>query len=410
MIGALWWTELPRRARRLSPALFGALSDGAYLTAWPVAAAWAPPVAFVLGLLLGGRRPESWAVPTSSIVMMALLVIVGGFGAALGACLSFGYAIGDFVWRTHPAPAGQAAYGLYALAHVRAPLAIAYVLVVGLTMLVPLGSRQLSASAALGLRPGNPNAGVIRSVAHAALAALVTGAWLIIAPTLSHPLFSWQGISPPADIVPPRYVAWMVALLAAGVALTRDRIESLVSTRAAYAQWQADMQRNQPTPARPHRAFLPVEVSLLIGAALGTFLLSGLLSSSVDAVLLGSVLLLVAVFRRVVSHAKAWVALVSRVPVAVRFAASAVVGLVVSLAIIGALWHQLPVFLREACAMGGSLCVTALFLAGGGLGNAVPAATGRAVAAVGRAPTGIRDAPRALPVSPSSSLVSVPPA
>jgi hypothetical protein len=150
----------------------------------------------------------------------------------------------------------------------------------------------------------------------------------------------WQGLTPPAGIVPPRYVAWIVALLAAGVALARDRIESLASSRPAYLQWRADMQHSQPVPASAPKHALPVEVSLLIGTAIGTFLLSGLLKSSTDALLLGSILLLVGVFRHAISQATGWGARVSRIPLTVRFAASAVAGIVVSLAIVRALRRQ----------------------------------------------------------------------
>jgi hypothetical protein len=411
-MSTMWWSDLPARARRLSPALFGALSDGAYLTAWPAVAAWVPPLVLVLGLYLGAHRPESWVVPTSSLAMMAILVTVGGFSAALGTYLSVGYAIGDFVWRSHPAPAGHTAYGLYALTHVRAPLLIAYVVMAGLAMLVPLGSRQLSASAALGIRPGTPNAGAIRDAAHAALVSLFTAAWLISAPTLLRPLFTWQGVAPPPAIIPSRYVEWMVALLATGVALARNHLESMAITRVGYVQFQADTRRGEPTPTRSSRPPLPVEASLFLGAALGTFLLSGLLHSPEDALLLGSVLTLVGVLRGLMPHAASWNALVSRVPLVPRLIVSVILGGIVARIIIGALWQQLPVSLSMACAIGGALSVAAVLMGGRGLGTAspapVPAAPDRRLAAAGSAPNGKLDAARIAGVLPSSSPVSVP--
>jgi len=342
---------------------------------------------------LGARRPESWVVPTSSFVMMAILVVVGGFGAALGTWLSAGYAIGDFAWRVHPAPAGHDTYGLYALVHVRAPLVIAYVVLAGLAVAVPLGSRRLASSAALGVHPNAPNENAIRRTAHATLSALLTGAWLIVAPTLLHPLFTWQGVGPPSTIVPSRGTAWLMAVLAAGAALARDSVESLASGRPGYARWETSMQGDRPTPVRLLKRALPVELTLFAGAAFGTFLLSGLLSSSIDALLLCSVLLLVGVFRRGVSQATGWGARISRIPVTVRFAASAVAGIVLSLVIIRALRQQSPVFLREACAIGASLAVTTLFLARGASRKVAPGTSGGAVAAF----------PSARPVVPSSS-------
>jgi len=387
MMGTLWWGKLPREAGRLSPALGGALSDGAYLTAWPLVAALAPVLALVIGVALGSRRPESWVVPTSSIAMMAILVIVSGVGAALGAWLALGYAIGDFVLRSHPAPAGHVAYGLYTLAHVRAPLVIVYVVLAGLAVLVPLASRQLSGSRALGIRPGTTNAATTRMVAHVVLAGLLTMAWLITAPILLHPVFTWQAVHPPAAIVPSRPIAWMVALLAAGVALARDRLESIANTRPGYAHFEADARRSRPVPTPSSGRALPVELSLIMGAAIGTFLLSGLLQSFVDALLLGSVLLLFGVLRSVVNHVGSWTARMSRVPFTARLAASAVIGVLVARGVIGALWQQSPVFLPMACALGGSLCVTALLLAGSGSPAASPAPA-RPPSSPAAAPTG----------------------
>jgi hypothetical protein len=409
-MGSFWWADLPLRARRLSAALFGPLSDGAYLTGWPAVAACAPPLAFVLGLVLGSRRPESWVVPTSSIAMMAILVTVGGFGAALGLWLSLGYVLGDFALRQHSVAAGHTTYGVYALAHVRAPLVIAYVVIAGLAALVPLGSRQLSASAALGIRPDAPHAETIRRAAHGVLAGLLTGAWLITAPMLLHPVFTWQGLRPPPDIIPPRHIAWIVGLLAAGVALGRHHVESLASSRPGYLQWRVDVGRQLAPEPSSHRV-LPVEASLLVGAAVGTFLLSGLLHSAVDAVLLGSVLLLVGVLRRSVSQANSWTQLVSRVPVVVRLAGGVIIGGVLARAIIGALWEQSPVSLPMVCAIGGSLCVTTLLLAGAGLGSASPdrAAGGpeRGLIVDRRAPIGIgREAPAGR-VSPAPATASL---
>jgi len=155
----------------------------------------------------------------------------------------------------------------------------------------------------------------------------------------------------------------MVALLAAGVAAARDHLESLANARTAYVQWQADTRRSLSTPARSVGPRLPIEVSLVAGAAVGTFLLSGLLHSFLDALLLGSALLLVGVFRRAVNHANSWIARVSRVPMVARVVGGAVIGGVLARGIIAVLRHQTPAFLPMACALGGTLCVTALLLA-----------------------------------------------
>jgi len=411
-MGTLWWSTLPGRARRLSPALFGALSDGGYLTAWPSVAAWAPPIALVLGVALGGHRPESWVVPTASIVMMAIVVTVGGLSAALGAWLSLGYAIGDFVWRAHPAPAGHTAYGLYALAHVRAPLLITYVVLAGLAVLVPAGSRQLSASAALGIQPSTPKAGMIRAVAHAGLVALFTAAWLISAPALLQPVFTWQSVQPPPAMIPSRSVEWALALLAGGVAVARDHLEPLASARPAYVQWQADMRRSQSSPAQSRRPALPAEVSLIVAAALGTFLLSGLLRSPVDALLLASVLLLVGVLRGSLTHAASWNALVSRVPLVPRLVGSAILGGIVARGIIGALSQQSPAFLAMACALGGAFAVAAVLMGGRGPGSAyaasVPAKSGRNAALGASPPNGDPAPTRTVPVPSPAPAVAVP--
>jgi hypothetical protein len=369
---AFWWSYVPRQARHLSPVAPRALTDGAYLVAWPSIASVAPLVALVLGLALGWHRPESWTAPTESILVMVLLVIVAGFGAALGAYLTFGYAIGDFILRAHPA-GGHRWYGLYALTHVRAPLLIAYVLVAALAVLVPLGSHQLSAPGALGIRRPTPQSPRVQRIAHAVIIGLFTAAWMLTAPILVRPLFTWQGHEPPPVVLPK--IAWVLPFIAAVVALTRDHLESMAATDGAYAQFQADARRTRRAVPPRTKRILPTELSIVLGAACGTFLLSGLLRSPTDAVLLASVLILVAILGGVFGRAKAWTTSLSRVPVVPRLAVAAVLGAVAARAVIAALQHESPAFLAMAVALGASLSISAAMLADRNSPKPVPLAT-----------------------------------
>src|SRR5262249_9303787 len=130
----LWWRRLPVLGRRASATLADVLADGLYLTAWPTAGALGPPLAFLLGLLLGWWRFAPGATFTFSITVMALMLVVSQLSVSLGVWLWLGYAVGDFFlfhWDT--GTSYEKAWER--LLYVRVPLLISYALLALLLVL-----------------------------------------------------------------------------------------------------------------------------------------------------------------------------------------------------------------------------------------------------------------------------------
>src|SRR4051812_22535507 len=91
----LLWERIPTLMARVSLTLSVALSDGAYVRAWPYAAVGLPVGASVLGVALGVLHPGG--VYSYSTVVLALLVAVSGVGAAAGTYAFTGYVIADLI-------------------------------------------------------------------------------------------------------------------------------------------------------------------------------------------------------------------------------------------------------------------------------------------------------------------------
>ena len=110
MFIAAWWFRFPIKIRRFSKLLSEAWFDGAYLTAWPKIAQFAPIFIVVFGLIEGASH---WSLQTYAggnvssaihaidfVQMLPLLfiaVICGALSSQLGMLLVFGFAIGDFL-------------------------------------------------------------------------------------------------------------------------------------------------------------------------------------------------------------------------------------------------------------------------------------------------------------------------
>jgi hypothetical protein len=140
LIIGLWWMRVPAATRRVSRILPAILADGLYLSAWPRVAAIAPPLALLLGLLLGWLHFAPGETFTFSILVMALMLLVSNFSAALGAWLWLGYVVGDFFLFRRNIYSYSV---LEQFVHVRVPLLIAYVLLAMLLVFIPLLSPWL---------------------------------------------------------------------------------------------------------------------------------------------------------------------------------------------------------------------------------------------------------------------------
>jgi hypothetical protein len=271
------WSRLPAQVRRGWLTLGVVLGDGGYLRAWPPLAVGAPAGALLLGLLLGAVHPG--AVYTYSFVVVALMVLVAGFGAALGFWTWVGFVLADLVVSdrsTLPAfasyyPAGQALTDAYL------PLLMSYLLLASLLVLGPVLAAGFAARTARVLR-GAP---ALRKAAGYAVYVVVLGvftyAWGQATPFMIRPLWSFAGSVPDTAAVQPiqANTGWL-ALVAALAGIGRAVLSTLAARRPV----------SRPAPvAAPAGtragivgdvvmlAFVPVQALFL------TLLLGGLVSS-----------------------------------------------------------------------------------------------------------------------------------
>src|ERR1700686_3182319 len=135
------WFRLPRRAGSISLTLSGVLTDGIYLSAWPLVGALILPLVFGIGLYLGWN--QSGDVYIYSLVTMVFLVLVSQHGAAIGLWLWLGYALGDLFYAT------QTIEKLTWL--MLASRALADALLTILLIVVPLATHALTRSSVRGL-------------------------------------------------------------------------------------------------------------------------------------------------------------------------------------------------------------------------------------------------------------------
>lgn len=331
---ATWcWERLPVSVGRFSRVGGVVARDGVHLLVWPAIAALGPVAAVMLGSGAALLRFGADVVFTESLAILALAVGLGFAGAQLGAWFVVAFGLSDLV--LHDSPVLRYGSGVPGTLRLWAALPLTYVALATLAVVAPLLVQALRAQ----LRPPerlSPDAMVVFDAAVAALgAAVVMPVLLQTLPLLVRPVFTWQGGSPTAEamfLVQGR--AWLFALLAAVVAASRTLLEY-----AAAVTDGATLARVADAPPGTEQAGWWERRSrvtrTIAGALIGTWLLSGLLSSWFEALLTLLVLLAIEATRRIVLPRRSgWVRVAETVPALVRlFGALAVAVVVAALAL-----------------------------------------------------------------------------
>jgi hypothetical protein len=349
-------------AHRASPFLGQSLNDGRYVLAWP-AAANAPVILLTAGLVLGWRHP--WPVFSYSLFGMAVMIAIATLGAAFGAWIWLGYIVSDFILAPHPPQLG---YGNVAsrFLHVRLPLLIGYAVLAFALVFVPLASRRFRDRAwAWGGHRVNAT-GLREALAALPAAALVFG-WTLVAPLLIRPVVAWdhEGVGrfsryPIEAFRPLQHWGWVLAVVAAAAAAGRVWLEHMARRRPGFSERVRPRLKPQSRVRPPVR--LPVYVLVPLQAALATFFFSGLATDLSEALILGSIFVLVIVARGVIARTPAIVSGVTRVPFAVRLAVSGVVSFLLGCLIMRGTLEDAPGFLPLIYALGASLLFSAVLL------------------------------------------------
>ena len=385
-----WWINAPLRVGRISPLLSALLKDGSYLTAWPGLAAYAPTIALAIGLLLGWLRPGTWSTYSFSISLMAVFVLVSSVSAALGVWAWCGWILGDFSLYSHPLGDAVGLGMLWAIVRVRVPLLISYALLLAL-IAIPFAAtrlvrrRQVPAPMKVvndqtGQMVGTNQSGV-RAMLSALTSGVLTYAWTLVVPILIRPVMWWPlpertshrrigQIAPVEAFAPLQHHGWIlgvVALVAIGV---RALLESAALARShpSALSLYGVAQPPQiifapPAPSRLKTGNARSWLRLFGSVALGTLLLSGLVSSAREALVLATFLLVDALVGRALSNVDAWTRLLSRIPFPLRLGLIAVASFALSWTVLAARWENMQTFLPIITAVGLSLLVSRAFLA-----------------------------------------------
>ena len=365
---ALWWDRLPATLGKRWPLLSAVFSDGRYLLAWPLVASASPLLAIAAGALLAYATPHALTF-TGSLGIMSIVLMIGSISAGLGAWTVIGYGLADFVLLPHPLAYSLPRDSWLAIARVRVPLLIAYLLLFALAALVPayaslLGRtgarRRRAATAKLGAQGGRDLLGI---ATRAIVAMLLTWAWTLSVPTLIRPLFTWNlGRPPLAAIRPLQSHGWWLTLVAAGMVLIRSMLEWLAQRRAT------SVTRAAPIVVSPkaRAASAPSSgawriITTPLRAALVTLVFAGLIGNWLEAALLLCILILTDVVRLVVSAVPAWRAFIARVPLLARLATAMAVSCVVARLVLAPMWHG-DDFTPMILGLGASLLVFAALL------------------------------------------------
>jgi hypothetical protein len=344
------------------------LADGSYLCAWPIVAAAAPPVALLVGLLAGWLHPLGGATYTSSILVMAVLLVVGGLGSGLGSWLLAGYVLGDLLY-PHPFSYRSLLWGLL---HVRAPLLIAYLLLAVMVVLVPAVGQGAGRSLAAHLRSTGRG---VRIVAAAVLQGTLQGAlawvWTHSVPTLIRPVYTWSGATPPTSAIQPLQERGLVlVVIAAALGVARPFLAAAAARRSPGAA-AAPL----PLPRR-RRASWPAWISITARVLVTAFVLAGIFTGWLDALGFAAAFVGLLLFRRWLARVEGWARLIVKVPILLRIGLGVGSAYLLGHWIVGTLWSRTSTFLPILASTTLSLLVLAALLPEGASGRpTVPRAT-----------------------------------
>ena len=375
-LARLWWVRAPALLGRVSSLLARLASDGAYLRAWPIAAALAPIGCLLFGVLAGATHfADRTALSfTNSLFLMALFVLFSGLSGGLGIWMVLGYILGDFVLF------GQRGYYnefFNELFGVRLALPIAYILLGKLVSLTPVVSRGLRLQVLGRLRlPG-----LAGTIGHAALQGIMQAGlvwvWVQATPTLIRPLYTWRGGTPTYDAMAPlqEHGVWLVALaLLMGIA--RVIVERRPAAQRAAAGAQIELTAAMAGARSLRSLAMPVWLGSALRSALATYMLAGLLMTPGEAILFFGLTFGGQMLRGLVATRLAPLSrTMARVPVVLRLVAGGLISFLVASALVPLVWNSNQTFFPIMIPVATSMVVFALLMPASDIPRAAPQST-----------------------------------
>jgi hypothetical protein len=339
-----WWNTLPLLLRRLSHTLALAFVDGLYLAAYPMAGSLLPPLALTAGFLTGWLHVGFERVFSESLMVLVLLTVAGILSAHLGALLVTGYALGDFfLANTDWAYRGSLMANLF---QIRLPLLIEYGLMALLVVTVPVLTKSLLAQLVPPPRLPRAVRFAFALLGHAVLTGALAYLWTQSTPLLIRPVYTWQGGTPPVSaMLLLQESSWVIVGVALLASITRMVLQGRAASMTPISTRMDELERPlaTATPVPSLIGHLPPLGTSIAASLWATLMLSGMMESWLDAVLLGGLILAVQAARAGIIPVPLgpWARTMERIPVVVRLIGGLILLYFISVSVLSSQLAQL---------------------------------------------------------------------
>jgi hypothetical protein len=322
----------------------------------------APAAAWILGLITGAFHLGFTDTFTESMVLMVCLVVLGAIASGLAAWLAIGCAMGDLLLATSLTAASSGSH-LLAIAAKAGSLLIVYALMLSLAVFIPQAARGVGRSIRLPARFQRlrASAAACSTIASAVTSAILAVVWVHAAPTLIRPAFTWLGQAPTVAAMHPLQDYGMTLVSAAALAqlarIALERMAPSIRTPPVDIAGTRLSIRNRDKRQQERAPWLRISIQVV----LTTFMLAGVMSSWVDAAIVGSVQIALHILRfRLVGRLRGISQSVQSIPLVLRYGVWLLVSYVAAHALVGLLWSKDDSFRPIIYSIAVSLLVFAL--------------------------------------------------
>jgi hypothetical protein len=336
----LWSVRLPIWIDPWAVRLADAFADGAWTARWRKVSAFAPPIAFALGVFFPVLWPWMKDVYTESLLFMMIVVAGAILSGPVGVMLLLGYVLGDLVTILF-----GSRYGWGADIRVRlfAGHFISYMLLALPTVILPQLGRRMSEQIAALWPTESELRHVLRALLYAVASGLLVFLWCQAMIVLVRPVFTFVHNSPTTEAVVQVQTRWgwlvAVAMLCAAARLL---LEEVTRRSGAGTEITELDQERWVNPARRGLFWrkTPLVVRVALAAIVVTLVLSGTYGNMFDAFIVLVTIAALKAWRSGLfgTFPPWWSNATTRIPVLVRFILAPLIGYALAHAIIAAFW------------------------------------------------------------------------
>ena len=286
------WVGVPVALRRVSAGLAVATVDGLYLAVRPAVGVLTPAAAGVLGVAFGALHPGFEVVYTESLLFLVIVAMLGALSGALGLYLVLGFVLGDLLLGDHPLWQFTFLSGSEVFGGKYGSWLVSYLLLALLAVGVPIAAKSLASEFALPPAFPRPLRALVGLGAMVGITGLLVFVWVQSAPLLVRPIFVWADRGQPTvEAIEPLQErgGWIVAaamLAATGRAVAQGLLARAAEPGAAGPDRLGELvgRFRTPEPVVPLLSRVPLAVRLVARAVLLTVLMSGLFAAVWQAV------------------------------------------------------------------------------------------------------------------------------